>query len=243
MKFISLISAIILNISVSINAQSDSFDHSIFDKLLKENVNDKGLVDYQAFKKNKLFDDYINKISTADLSKTEKQEKLAFLINAYNVLTIKNVLNNFPIDSPMDVEGFFKENKFIVAGMELTLDEIEYNHILTIDKVLPHFGLVCAAVSCPKLIREAYNGQSVFTMLEENTRVFLNDETKNRLDRESKTLYLSEIFKWFRKSFEEKYGSLLETTKHFINEDDKNFIDKNEVEIKFIPYDWRLNSQ
>lgn len=243
MKFISLIFAIILNISVFINAQSDSFDHSVFDKLLKENVNDKGLVDYQAFKKNKLFDDYIDKISTADLSKIEKPEKLAFLINAYNALTIKNVLDNFPIDSPIKVEGFFKGEKFIVAGMELTLDEIEYNHILPIDKVLPHFGLVCAAVSCPKLIRKAYNGQSVFTMLEENAKAFLNDNNKNRLDRESKTLYLSEIFKWFRKGFEEKYGSLLETTKNFINSDDKNFLENNEVEIKFINYDWQLNSQ
>ena len=243
MKYLILTFAIILNISAFIDAQSDNFDHSIFDKLLKENVNDDGLVNYQAFKENKLFDDYINKISTADLSKIGKSEKLALLINAYNALTIKNVLNNLPIESPMDVEGFFKGKKFTVGGIELTLDELEYKHILPMDKVLPHFGLVCAAVSCPKLIREAYNGKTVFTLLEENAKAFLNDNNKNRLDRESKTLYLSEIFKWFRKSFEEKYGSLLETTKNFINSDDKNFLDKNEVEIKFIAYDWQLNSQ
>jgi hypothetical protein len=243
MKQLSLITIIIINISVFINAQSDNFDHSIFDKLLRENVDNDGLIDYQAFEANRLFDQYINNIATGDLTEMEKADKLAFLINAYNAMTIKNVLNNFPIDSPMDVEGFFKEKKFIVAGIELTLDELEYNHILPIEKVLPHFGLVCAAVSCPKLIREAYNGKSVLTRLEENARIFLNDKTKNYLDRESKTLYLSEIFKWFRKYFEEKYGSLLETVKQFINHDDKIFIDKNEVEIKFITYNWQLNSQ
>ena len=243
MKQLSLIAIIIINITAFINAQSDSFDHSIFDKLLRENVNDDGLADYQAFKTNRLFDQYITKIEAADLTGMGKADKLAFLINAYNALTIKNVLNHFPIDSPMDVEGFFKEKKFIVAGIELTLDELEYKHILPIDKVLPHFGLVCAAVSCPKLIREAYNGKSVLSRLEENARIFLNDETKNYLDKESKILYLSEIFKWFRINFEEKYGSLLETVKHFINHNDKIFLDKNEVGIKFISYNWVLNSQ
>jgi len=243
MKQLNIITIIIIIISAFINAQSDNFDHSIFDKLLRENVSDDGLVDYQAFEANRSFDQYINKIAAADLTEMEKADKLAFLINAYNALTIKNVLNNFPIDSPMDVEGFFKEKKFIVAGIELTLDELEYNHILPIDKVLPHFGLVCAAASCPKLIREAYNGKSVLTRLEKNAKIFLNDETKNYLDRESKTLYLSEIFKWFRKYFEEKYGTLLETAKQFINSDDKIFLDKNKVEIKFITYNWQLNSQ
>ncbi len=243
MKYYILTFAVILNISAFIDAQSDNFDHSIFDKLLKENVNDNGLVNYQAFKENKLFDDYINKISTADLSKMGKSEKLAFLINAYNALTIKNVLNNFPIDSPMDVEGFFKEKKFTVAGMELTLDELEYKHILPIDKLLPHFGLVCAAVSCPKLIRTAYTGETVYNQLEENGKVFLNDGFKNRLDREAKILYLSSIFKWFRKSFEEKFGSLKETAKQFMDTNDRKFLNEYEVEIKFLKYNWKLNSQ
>lgn len=243
MKYYILTFAVILNISAFIDAQSDNFDHSIFDKLLKENVNDNGLVNYQAFKENKLFDDYINKISTADLSKMGKSEKLAFLINAYNALTIKNVLINFPIDSPMDVEGFFKEKKFTVAGMELTLDELEYKHILPIDKLLPHFGLVCAAVSCPKLIRTAYTGETVYNQLEENGKVFLDDGFKNRLDREAKILYLSSIFKWFRKSFEEKFGSLKETAKQFMDTNDRKFLNEYEVEIKFLKYNWKLNSQ
>lgn len=233
----------ILSIAICTTAQSDMFDHSYFDKFLKENVNENGMVNYKAFQNNELFKTYLNQVATADISDMNRDEKLAFFINAYNALTIKNVLNHYPIASPMDVEGFFKEKKFKVAGMELTLDELEYKHILPINKVLPHFGLVCAAVSCPRLIREAYSGETVINQLEYNARVFLNDSTKNRLEIESNTLYLSEIFKWFQKSFEEKYGSLTETVKNLINDDDKEFLSKNEVKIKFIPYNWQLNAQ
>ncbi len=240
-NFIFIVAGFIL--TASIYAQKDEVDHSGFDKLLKENVNEKGLVDYKAFQKNELFENYIKQIGTADISSLSNNYKLAFLINAYNALTIKNVLNHYPIDSPMDVKGFFKEKKFKVAGMELTLDDLEYKQILPINKVLPHFGLVCAAVSCPKLIREAYNGETVINQLEENANLFLNDADKNRLDRQSKILYLSEIFRWFKKSFEKKYGSLIETAKQFLNENEKKFLDKNEVEIKFIQYNWQLNSQ
>jgi hypothetical protein len=143
----------------------------------------------------------------------------------------------------MDVDGFFKQKKFKVAGMELTLDELEHKYVLPIDNVLPHFGLVCAAVSCPKLIRKAYSSKNLLNQLKENAREFLYDGSKNRLDKESKILYLSSIFKWFRKSFEEKFGSLQETAKHFMNESENKFLNENEIEIQFNQYNWKLNSQ
>jgi hypothetical protein len=211
--------------------------------LLKENVNEKGLINYKAFLQNIQFDEYIAQIETAELNNYQDPEKLAFFINAYNALTIKNVINHYPISSPMEVDGFFKKKTFQVAGMELSLDDIEYKYILPINKILPHFGLVCAAISCPKLIRKAYSGKNVLNQLEVNAKLFLNDETKNHLDREAKTLYLSSIFKWFRESFEEEYGSLLEAVTQFMNEGDVEFLNENEVEIKFLKYDWKLNGQ
>jgi hypothetical protein len=240
--FIFIASFFVLT-AACITAQSGKIDHSALDKLLKENVDNKGLVNYKAFQNNKSFEDYLNKIASADVNKFKENEKLAFFINAYNALTIKNVLNHYPIESPMDVEGFFKEKIFKVARMEMTLDKLEYDYVLPINSTLPHFGLVCAAVSCPKLIRKAYTGDTVLDLLEENAKVFANDEDKNRLDKESKTLYLSSIFKWFRKSFEKEYGSLIETVKHFLNDDDKKFLNENEVAVKFINYNWKLNTQ
>jgi len=103
--------------------------------------------------------------------------------------------------------------------------------------------LVCAAISCPKLIANAYNGKTVFNQLEENAKIFLNDPTKNKLDRANKILYFAEIFKWYKDDFVKKYGSLKETAIHFINESDATFLKENDIEIKYLKYDWQLNKQ
>lgn len=148
-----------------------------------------------------------------------------------------------PIESPLDVEGFFKTKKFKAAGKELSLDEIENDLVLKIEPVLSHFGLVCGALSCPILLRKAYTGKNVYNLLKENASAFIYDTARNRLDKENKILYLSEIFKWFNKYFEETYGSVLNAVKSFMNETDKKILDKNKVEIKFILYNWQLNKQ
>jgi hypothetical protein len=241
-KFLILIIPILLFITCN-NAQSNKFDHSIFDALLSVNVNDSGMVNYRSFINNQKFATYLKAIENADISGFTKEEKLAFYINAYNATVIKNVIDHLPINSPMDVDGFFNKKKHTIAGKEITLDELEHNYALKIEPVLSHFGLVCAAFSCPKLIRTAYEGESVLKQLEKNGRIYFNDLDKNRIDRENNILYLSEIFKWFRDSFAKKYGSLKETAIHFLNDDDSNFLMKNEVSVKYLKYNWKLNTQ
>jgi len=103
--------------------------------------------------------------------------------------------------------------------------------------------LVCAAESCPKLLQKAYDGKTVFKQLEQNGKTFLNDLSKNHLDKENEILYLSAIFKWFKKYFEKRYGSLQKAAQYFINESDKKFLKENRVEVKFNKYNWQLNTQ
>ncbi len=224
-------------------AQSVEFDHSGFNKLLSENVDENGMVNYEGFNNNTQFEEYLNRLETADVNNFSKEEQLAFYINAYNATVINNVINYLPINSPMDVDGFFNKVKHNVAGNMLTLDELEHKFILKIEPVLVHFGLVCAANSCPKLINKAYNGEMVFNQLVENAKVFLNDDQKNRIDKENKILYLSEIFKWFNNNFVEKYGSLKKTAIEFMYENDAKYLRENDVQIKYLKYNWKLNSQ
>ncbi len=223
--------------------QSNIFDHSKFDVLLKSNVNETGLVNYNAFKDSKEFKEYLEAVKSANIIDLSVEDKLAFYINAYNATVIKNVLDHLPIDSPMDVDGFFNKIKHTIAGQEITLDELEHKYALKIEPTLTHFGLVCAAISCPKLITKAYDGKTVFKQLEENAKVFFNDPAKNKLDRENKILYLAEIFKWFKEIFVKEYGSLKETAIYFINESDAKYLKENEVTIKYMKYNWKLNRQ
>ncbi len=238
----SIITAIFIFTSL-INAQQNKFDHSKFDALLKANVNEEGLVNYDGFKNNKQFAEYLHSIENADISRLSDADKLAFYINAYNAMVIKNILDHSPIKSSMDVDGFFDKIRFKFAGVEETLNGLEYNYIFKIEPVLVHFGLVCSGMSCPILLQKAYDGSSVYKQLEENGRVFMNDKSKNKLDREKKVLYLSEIFKWFKDNFVKKYGSLKNTAIHFMNDNDAKFLKENDVTIKYMKYDWALNKQ
>ncbi|NNG26986.1 MAG: DUF547 domain-containing protein [Ignavibacteriaceae bacterium] len=243
MKTISFITLLLFSITGCNYSYSSGFDHSKFDALLKANVDENGMVNYSAFKNNNDFEDYIKSIAEANVNILSKEDKLAFYLNAYNATVIKNVLDYSPITSPMDVDGFFKKIPHKIAWNEITLDKLEYDYAMKIESVLVHFGLVCAAQSCPKLLRKAYDGKIVFQQLEENGKTFLNDRSKNHLDKENKVLYLSEIFRWFAKYFEERFGSLQKAAHHFMNERDKKFLSENKVEVKFNKYNWKLNSQ
>jgi hypothetical protein len=229
---------------MSINAQvKKTFDHSTFETLLKKYVSEEGWVNYEKFRGNEKFEQYLENIAKANVENLSDAGKLAFYINAYNAFVIKNVNNHLLLSSPLDVEGFFKNIKFEIAGESLTLDEIEHQRAAQYAPILMHFGLVCAAKSCPKLITTAYTEENVYKLLDENGFAFLNDSDKNRINKENKILYLSEIFKWFRSTFEGQYGSLKETVANFSNKDEKEFLLNNDMEIVFLKYNWELNSQ
>jgi hypothetical protein len=230
---------IILLLLVSSVAADGIFNHSKFNKLLEEYVSDDGKIDYDKFAGSKEFETYIEELGRVNLSGFNNDEKLAFYINAYNASVIKNVLKYYPIKSPMDVEGFFKKNKFNIAGEQLTLDEIEYERIEKIEHSLMHFGLVCAAVSCPKLLPKAYRAETVYERLKKNAKEFLSDTTKNIIDEKNKILILSEIFKWFKSSFEKKYGTLNKAAAALLGENDLTKFDNYSIE--YMKYNWQLN--
>ena len=125
-----------------------------------------------------------------------------------------------------------------IAGTQYTLNEIEHE-ILRKDFAEPriHMVLVCAARSCPPLREEAYRGAVLEEQLEDNTRRFMLDTTKNRYDSATGTLWLSEIFSWFAGDFATAYGSVVDFARRYypIAED-------QHVVIRYVPYNWSLNA-
>ncbi len=237
-----LIISVVLTLMCYSSPTANSFDHSEFDTLLRKNVNSKGMVNYKSFKNN-LFYKYLDKIATAKITKFSDMEKLAFYINAYNALVIKNINDHPDIHSPLDVDGFFKKIKFKVAGKKITLDELEHDYALKIDGVLPHFGLVCGAKSCPKLLPKAYEGKSVINELKKNAKEFLADRKRNYFEKEKNILYLSEIFNWFKNYFISKHGTVINAVKILSQNKiwQKNLSES--TKIKYLNYNWKLNAQ
>ncbi len=219
-------------------AKLDTFTQEA-NTLFEKNV-DNGKVDYAAIKKNTAQVDQLYKqIGSMSLDGLSKAEKKAFYINAYNIVTIHQVAENYPIKSPQDVKGFFDEKKHQVAGESLTLNALEKQKLLEpYGDPRVHFVLVCAAKSCPPLADFAYQADKLDQQLDEKTKQAMNDPTFIRVMEDKKQVQVSKIFDWYKGDFTKNNASVLA----FINQyRDKKIPDSYKV--GYYEYDWQLNAQ
>lgn len=208
--------------------------HEDFDILLKKHVSTSGKVDYKGFKEDKpALENYITWLSdNTPTAQTPKNEKLAYWINAYNALTLKLILDNYPLPKITNLDGgkTWDVKRFTLGGKKYSLNDIENTIIRPMGEPRIHFALNCAANSCPPLFNEAFVASKLNEQLESRTKKFVNDSKANSL--KGNDIKISNIFNWYGKDF----GNVL----NFINK----YADvkvKSDVKIGFGEYDWRLN--
>ena len=99
-------------------------------------VNEEGLVDYEGLLKDRQkFDTFIQQIETASLTGMSHEEQKAFWINAYNAITIKVILDKYPVKSIRRINfGLVWEIGRKVAGQEKSLGDIEHKILQTIGR-------------------------------------------------------------------------------------------------------------
>lgn len=213
----------------------EAINHSDWNNLLQKHVSEKGNVDYKGFKKEQLkLNSYLTYLSsnTPD-SSWSKDEKMAYWINAYNAFTIKLIIDNYPISSIKDIENPW-DIQFIDLGDETySLNDIEHKILRKMNDPRIHFGIVCASISCPKLQNEAFEASKLNDQLDNATKEFLADPSKNNLTETS--VEISKLFKWFAKDFKNE-GTLVD----FLNNYTEITISQN-AKKTFKDYDWNLN--
>lgn len=237
----------------------DAFDHSAFNEVLQEYVNEQGMVDYARLKESGDLDVYLQQLAQTDPSSLDESEQLAFWINAYNAQTIKLILDNYPVESirritPVSVPGTsvnipgvndpFDLEFATIGGETYSLNDIEHGTIREeFDEPRIHFALVCAAMSCPKLRREAYTGAELDAQLEDQTTTFLHNEAKNQIPADDETIRLSKIFDWFGGDFGSSKAERQAFLAPFFEGDVRQKLEEGTYDIKFVDYDWTLNDQ
>ncbi|RMD85245.1 MAG: DUF547 domain-containing protein [Candidatus Dadabacteria bacterium] len=244
------------------------FDHSLFNRFLGRFVV-AGRVNYAGAKiESSDLNTYLLKIASEPKSKVfsmKEPEQIAFYINAYNAITIKTILDHYPIhgsllnflypqNSIRQIKNAWSE-KHTVHGEPLSLDDIEHN-ILRKKYREPriHLALVCAAMSCPPIRNEAYRGELLDKQLNDQATKFLNSPYGTRYDAASKTLYISSIFKWYGDDFVGAYKNSLDLKGYppketavlnfiyrFLKEPIQKAIISSKVKVKYLKYDWTLN--
>lgn len=241
MKKITMIAVFIGMFVLKSGFAEEVFDHSLFGEVL-DKFEFSGNVDYAALKNDPgTFNDYLKKVaelSPEKLNAMTDNEKIAFYINAYNAYTIKAIIDHYPVKSIKDIKGVWNKLKFRVAGREMTLDEIEHG---TLRKEFKepriHFAVNCASIGCPVLRGVPYTGTQLDDMLDDQTRIFINNPSKNRYDYKKNILYISPVFKWFKGDF----GNVRIFISKFVPKEQSRQILTNEPKIKYTKYDWALN--
>lgn len=242
----------------------------VYDSVLKKHVNPEGLVNYQALQASRAeldsFNNYLATTSSETYDSWSRDTKLAFWLNAYNSLTLKAVIDAYPIkaigvnrfvhpkNSIRQIPGVWKGENHTVLGKKVSLDSIEHKIIrVEFPDWRIHMALVCAAVSCPPLRAEAYRGERLDSQLDDQTKTFISNERNFSIKENS--LFLSAIFKWFSEDFptsavsnfpqisNEKERRVADTLFTFSKKNNLSFDWGQVKSLKFFKYNWELNDQ
>ena len=211
--------------------------HDIWDSELKKYVDKEGNVNYRLWKKNsKLLETYlINLENNPPINQWTKNDSLAYFINAYNAVTVKLILDNYPLRSIKDLIIPWWLKRFKLNSEKITLNFIEHKILRKMDDPRIHFAINCASRSCPKLQNVAYYSHKLENQLNDAAIEFINDQTKNKIN--ANRLMLSKIFSWFKDDF----GNRIQLLK-FVNKYSKIKILEN-ARIEYLDYDWNLNEK
>jgi len=230
-------------------AQGFDATHAAWDGLLKKHVvvlpgGQASQVRYDGFaadrKALKAYLEALSGVSRAQFDGWPRDERKAFLINAYNAFTVEKILTRWPdIRSIWDFGKIFgnpfKDDFFRLLGGPMTLDGIEHGMLRkpgAYDDPRVHFAVNCASIGCPMLREEAYVAARLDAQLEEQAVRFLSDRSRNRF-RDGR-LEVSKIFDWFGEDFEPR-------AKFFTRYRAALGYPGGDVPVDFLDYDWSLN--
>lgn len=256
---------VIFILSIEI-VMADAFDYTEWNNILQQHVSSinngkETRVNYAAIAADpQPLNNFLTKLSSISQQQFDQwqtNDQLAFLINTYNAWTIELIVKSpSDIKSIKDLGNWFNSpwsREFIpLFGHQRSLDYIEHQLIREpgrFNEPRIHFAVNCASIGCPALSPVAYQGNTIQQQLEQATKIFLSDRSRNRIDGDK--LALSSIFKWYREDFERgwqgytsleqflaDYSHALILSSHQINQ-----LKSGALAIEYLDYNWRLNGK
>ncbi len=240
-------------------------------------VDGNGMVNYAGLKADRArLDAFCRSMAAVDRKSFDKWDdsaKIAFWINAYNALTLKAIVDNYPIQAGLvsglafpsssirQIAGVWDKQQFLVLGKKMTLDQIEHKVLRTeFKEPRIHMAIVCAAMGCPPLRNEPFTGPKLDAQLDDQTRRFLAGKGRFRIDRSAGKVYLSRILSWFSGDFAAKYApatqadkspagrdrntqAVLNFVSRYLPDADAAYLREGRYGIEYLKYDWSLNEQ
>ncbi len=192
-------------------------------------------------------DAYLEALAATEVSALARPEQFAFWANLYNALTVRVVLDHYPVESIRDIDispGLFASGPWgaeliEVEGVPLTLDEIEHRILRPIwgDPRI-HYAVNCAAIGCPDLRPAPWRAATLDADLDAAARDYVADPRGLRVTADG--LVVSKIYAWFIEDFGGDEGGVRAHLARYAPPDLRARIEDAEG-VADTAYDWALN--
>jgi len=210
-------------------------DHTLWQFLLQQYVDDTGQVDYSGLLKEKhVLESYVNILKEKQPSGNwSRNAKLSYYINLYNSYTVLLILDNYPTSSIKKINQPWDQKLIPLGDNMISLGDLEHEILRKMDEPRIHFAINCASASCPKLLNEVYLPETLDEQLERATYEFIESD-RNRIEKDH--LELSKIFKWYKNDFLD--GDIRAYINTYTN---VNIAE--DAKVSYLEYDWNLNGR
>lgn len=190
---------------------------------------------------------YLTKLQNIKITSQNREEQKSYWINLYNALTVKVILDHYPVKSITDIDispGFFSNGPWDakllqIEGEKVSLNDIEHRILRPIfkDNRL-HYALNCASLGCPNLMPEAFTVANTEQLLESGAKEYINSPRGAELIKGK--LQVSSIYKWFQADFGDSEQGVLQHLKKYADTALSDILKTYEKSLRY-DYDWNLN--
>lgn len=197
-------------------ASTATVSHAAWDKFLKNYLSMRdniALLNYGGVSAadQKALAAYVHMLAQIKVRSLNLDEQRAFWINLYNALTVKSVLDAYPVASIRDINpdggsfSFFSAGPWdakllAIEGEKISLNDIEHRILRPIwrDPRL-HYAVNCASLGCPNLAARAYTAANTEQLLNDGAAAYINH--RRGVSLENGKLKVSSIYSWFGEDF------------------------------------------
>jgi Protein of unknown function, DUF547 len=157
---------------------------------------------------------YVENTCRVAVGSLNQAEQFAYWVNLYNALTVKVVLDHYPVTSIREISlggsllpdfvtggsGPWQVKLAEVDGEAVGLDDIEHRILRPLFKDnRVHYAVNCASIGCPTLMPAPFSAANLQAMLDRGARLYVNHPRAVRVERAG--LAVSSIYRWYKDDF------------------------------------------
>lgn len=191
--------------------------------------------------------EYLDSLQGISVSDLRRLEQKAYGINLYNALTVKVILDHYPVKSIREIDispGWFSNGpwdaKLVqIEGKKLSLNDIEHRILRPIwEDSRIHYGVNCASLSCPNLLKEPFTAENTYALLEYNANAYINHPRGMSITDDEAVI--SSIYDWFQEDFGGNEKGVRHHLLKYSDTEHRKYLESDNIRIKYI-YNWNLN--